>query len=222
MSDRQDDVLKNIDTAELEAAAGVREGLRMPRLHFNNCQIRECERPHHNSGWCRLHYDRWLKYGHPLVTQGVRSPERTLKKRFYAWVSLPNEDGCMLWTGPILQSDYGVFTFNGARNYAHRLSYELMVGPIPDGMEVDHVWAWGCKSRTCVAPNHLEPVTPAENKRRGNGVGGVNARKTHCVNGHPFNEENTYIHKHGGRQCRACRREWARKSRRKTGLDVNA
>ncbi|MGH1522875.1 HNH endonuclease signature motif containing protein [Leifsonia sp. L25] len=70
--------------------------------------------------------------------------------------------GCLLWTGPLDKDGYGVASFEGRTHRAHRLSYETYVGPIPDGMQLDHV----CETRACVRPEHLEPVTNFENTVR--------------------------------------------------------
>jgi hypothetical protein len=87
-----------------------------------------------------------------------------------------------------------------ATKAAHRLFYEQLVGPIPDGLQLDHL----CRVRHCVNPDHLEPVTQTANVLRGIGPTAVNAGKTHCVHGHPFTPDNTYINKQGNRHCRAC------------------
>jgi hypothetical protein len=87
---------------------------------------------------------------------------------------------------------------------AHRLSYEEFVGPIPESHDIDHL----CGQRACLNPAHLDPVTHRENLRRGGGFAGVNARKTHCKQGHPLEGANVYEHPTNGRYCRECKRRW--------------
>lgn len=104
--------------------------------------------------------------------------------------------GCWLWTARINNRGYGEYSLSGQRKLAHRASYELLVGPIPDGHELDHL----CRTPRCVNPAHLEPVTHLENMGRS-----VTATKTHCKNGHEFDAENTRLDRNGHRRCRACR-----------------
>jgi hypothetical protein len=132
--------------------------------------------------------------------------------RFYAKVALPNEQGCMLWLPPPGSNGYGKFWLGGRWIGAHRFSYELAYGPIPDGLTVDHVRAKGCRHRHCVAPAHLEAVTMAENNRRSSSLTAENLRKTHCPQEHAYDDANTYIDKKGKRSCRKCHaaREYAR------------
>jgi hypothetical protein len=111
-------------------------------------------------------------------------------------------NGCWLWTGAKTRG-YGSASFDGRRYRAHRLTYELLVGPIPEGLTLDHL----CRVTACVNPAHLEPVTQKENIRRGET--GENMRsKTHCPMGHPFDEKNTYLDPKGHRRCRECRRQY--------------
>lgn len=76
---------------------------------------------------------------------------------------------CLIWTGKTVGTNarYGVFNVDGRQTYVHRFVYEATVGPIPEGLEIDHVAARGCTSKLCVNVGHLEPVTHAENRRRG-------------------------------------------------------
>lgn len=107
---------------------------------------------------------------------------------------------CWPWPGQINHNGYGVFS----KALAHRVVYERFVGPIPDGLELDHL----CSNPPCVNPWHLEPVTHAENLRRGRGFAAINARKTHCANGHEYTPETTKVTDQGQRKCRVC---WGRK-----------
>ncbi|WP_033356238.1 HNH endonuclease signature motif containing protein, partial [Kitasatospora aureofaciens] len=93
---------------------------------------------------------------------------------------------------------YGQFNLHGRTYSAHRYAYTQLVGPIPDGLVIDHL----CRNPSCVNPAHLEPVTHAENMRRSEP-----AMRTHCIHGHEFTEANTYYRTpncDGVRQCRAC------------------
>jgi hypothetical protein len=129
---------------------------------------------------------------------GVRKDTRFESiERFSAKVDRSGD--CWVWTGSRSTGGYAR-VWDGKRVVqAHRLSYELFVGPIPDGLYLDHL----CRNRRCVKPEHLEPVTNQENQRRG-----VNPRsaQTHCKHGHPFDESNTYWRPSGGRNCRECHR----------------
>jgi hypothetical protein len=104
---------------------------------------------------------------------------------------------CHLWTGYVEKNGYGRAKFRGEMWLVHRLVYALEVGPIPPGMQIDHVRTRGCTSRACVNVAHLEAVTLTENALR--------ARKTHCLRGHPYDEANTYVDPSTGyRRCRRC------------------
>lgn len=121
-------------------------------------------------------------------------------QRFLFWVRKGSDADCWLWTGALDQDGYGFLNISEKSVRAHRWSYELNVGPIPDGLVIDHL----CRVRHCVNPAHLEPVTNGENVMRGEGLAPTLARVTHCPQGHEYNEENTYV-KPGGRNHRACR-----------------
>lgn len=117
------------------------------------------------------------------------------------WERIERTEGeCWTWNGPGMGVGYGAFSFEGRNHYAHRFSYELLVGPVPPGLELDHL----CRNRRCVNPEHLEPVTHRENQLRGETVGALNARKTHCPQGHPLAGRNVYVSPTGHRRCRPC------------------
>lgn len=125
---------------------------------------------------------------------------RTPLQRFMdKWMPVP-ESGCWLWLDEDSSSGYGRFWDGKQAHQAHRFSYEHFVGPVPEGLQLDHL----CRVRCCVNPSHLEPVTARENLLRGEGPPGRNARKSHCLRGHEFTLENTYRNGTHGRNCRTC------------------
>lgn len=113
---------------------------------------------------------------------------------------------CWEWTGRRTRG-YGQFGWNGRGWFTHRLAYEALVGPIPDGLVLDHL----CRNPPCVNPNHLEPVTQGENVRRG-----YWGTRTHCSNGHEYTPESTY-QTTGRRRCAPCQRRWVIESRQRVG-----
>lgn len=140
---------------------------------------------------------------------------RTVSERFWSHISKGDgPDACWLWTSA-LTNGYGRISIEGRSVGAHRWSYEQLVGPIPDGLQLDHL----CRVRNCVNPAHLEPVTGRENCRRGV-IAEFNkaraAERTACPQGHEFTEENTYLPAAGGgRKCRICQRRWSRDRQRR-------
>jgi hypothetical protein len=134
-----------------------------------------------------------------------------LDQRFWTKVNkngpLWNGTPCWLWVAGKYIGGYGKISrgrvaWGHAR--AHRVAYELLVGPIPKGLEIDHL----CRNHGCVNPAHMEPITHRENLLRGCAPCARNAQKTHCKYGHPFDEANTSMWR-GHRQCRTCARNKA-------------
>lgn len=123
--------------------------------------------------------------------------------RLMARVMFEPMSGCWLFTGG-LNNGYAMLSVppRGTNDYGHRVSYEHNVGPIPDGLHLDHL----CRNRACVNPLHLEPVTPLINNQRGMAPGAIARRTQKCGKGHPLapGHPNTY-EAFGRRYCRACR-----------------
>lgn len=175
------------------------------------CSIAGCDGPHKGRGYCNKHLIRYRRYGDPLMVRGFAS----IEERFWAKV---DKDGpipevrtdlgpCWVWTASTGNFGYGQFyPGSGGRTVqAYRWAYEHFVGPVPKGMEPDHL----CRNVLCVNyDRHLEVVTKAENILRGEAPPAQNARKTHCHRGHLLTEENVYRRKDRvGRDCRRCRAE---------------
>lgn len=119
------------------------------------------------------------------------------------------ETGCHEWSGYVEAKGYArLRDENGKRRLVHRLAYEAAVGPIPPGLTIDHL----CRNKRCCNPAHLEPVTRAENTRRGNQFT-MGRRSPTCRRGHPFTPDNTVMQK-PGRTCRTCKQERERRTKR--------
>ncbi len=135
-----------------------------------------------------------------------------VEERFWAKVDKRGPEGCWLWLGRKESKGYGQFECKGIFNVAHRFAYELLLGPIPEGLTLDHL----CRNRACVNPDHLEPTLHRDNVLRGVNACATNARVTHCPEGHPYDLFNTYRMSNGGRACRKCIKEYQREG----GKDV--
>lgn len=129
---------------------------------------------------------------------GRIKPGTPLRERVLHYAK-PQASGCWEWAGYVAPKGYGYLGFGGRQVLAHRASYEVFVGAIPEGLQIDHL----CRNRACVNPDHLEPVTNFENYKR-SPLSRIN--RTHCPRGHRYDSGNTQRH-HGdapGRRCRAC------------------
>ena len=145
--------------------------------------------------------------GAKLTAAGFYRTRAPLLLRLFSRLRLVGE----CWVFPGAPSDgYGRIRAHGRNHRAHRILYECIVGPVGN-LDLDHL----CRNRACCNPDHLEPVTRRENLLRGEGATAINAAKTHCPQGHPFNDANTYVTKLNQRMCRVCGRERARERKRK-------
>lgn len=186
-------------------------------MQDGTCSVEGCDRPAVTRGFCNNHYRRFRKYGDPLAGKPtpLAFPENLLARME------PQPNGCIHYTGALDKDGYGQLKIRGKQVKAHRAAYEHFVGPIPDGLTLDHechnrdeACAGGptCLHRRCVNWEHLRPATRGENVTASpNTWQGINARKTHCPSGHPYDEANTKINAQGSRVCRTCQREsWAK------------
>ena len=124
----------------------------LERVPGRTCEIEGCDQPHHARGLCGKHHVRLRKHGDPLHDTYW----------LMIWSRVDDSGECWLWTGPQTWNGYGHASFRRRSTTAHRAVYEYLVGSVPDGLDLDHL----CRVRLCVNPNHLEPVTRAENMRR--------------------------------------------------------
>ncbi len=123
--------------------------------------------------------------------------------RFWERVEKCSDTGCWLWRGVVHPTGYGYCYVPGRSSPArvHRLAYEALVGPIPEGLTIDHL----CRVRNCINPDHLEPVTGRENTLRGFAPSAINATKAACARGHVYEEGSMRRDKRGRRFCLTCK-----------------
>lgn len=143
-----------------------------------------------------------------------RRPSKALLR---ALAQLPSSD-CVIWPAKYRDRDgYAAVRFNGPTVQAHRAVYSVVVGPIPDGLQLDHV----CRVRDCVNPAHLEPVTPAENTHRALEIVRAFDPRTHCHQGHELTPQNVLYDRCRGRRVRRCRTCVASYTARRYGQAVS-
>lgn len=179
------------------------------------CTVAKCGKPAHGHGYCSLHYRRWRESGDP------EHARYTLRGKLLARTERA-ENGCLLWTGALDGRGYGRFRIGVKPHLAHRLVYKVIGGmTIPEGMTLDHgchsadpdcAGGEACLHRRCVEPDHMVPMPIGENVLLGRGPSAENARKTHCLRGHPLSGANLRVSPSGRRVCRTCaanyQRDW--------------
>jgi hypothetical protein len=153
-----------------------------------------------------------------VTTERKRMMLTLLEQFEERFIPEPNS-GCWLWLMKLTSFGYGQIKVRGKPSRAHRISYELYRGPIPDDLGLDHL----CRIKSCVNPFHLEPVPQKTNVLRGIGLTSINAKKTHCIHGHAFDEQNTRLKRWRNftmRVCRECNRLKSRKYRLERRMDT--
>lgn len=169
------------------------------RATYDACTIDGCDRTDVVArGMCEKHYSRFKRMG--------RAEPLTMLERFSKYVGGPDDNGCWPWTGTKATGGYGFFKVGQDSVRAHRVSWELHRGPIPEGLTIDHL----CRVKHCVNPDHLEPVTLAENILRSNNMAAKWARRTEChiCGGELFTRTDV-------RYCKVCEKRRRDKSRAK-------
>jgi hypothetical protein len=126
--------------------------------------------------------------------------------RFMSLVEVDAETNCWNWVGCKTKGGYGASALNGIKMVAHRAMWRLLRGELPDGLDLDHL----CRNRSCINPDHLEPVTRSENLKRGFEARG-------CKNGHSYNDRDFDLVKRSDgsveRRCKICHRERNRRAK---------
>lgn len=172
----------------------IQPGLEIDHL----CRVQRCVNPDHLEAVTRKEHVKRTQPDRVRIDHGPEPPK----------ARQVDPAACILWTGCVDRNGYGGKSVNGRRMMAHRWAYEQRYGPIPSGLEIDHL----CRVHACVNPEHLEAVTHRENTRRAN-------HREACVHGHAYIPENTLWERDGKRKCRTCRAAmYARDVQRRRGL----
>lgn len=166
----------------------------------DTCAADDCDSPTPRTTYCNRHQKRLRARGSLEL--------RAIDPAASFWARVDQGPSCWVWTGAATNG-YGVVKWAGRNQSAHRVAHILAIGPIPEGFQVDHVRARGCTETLCVNPAHLEAVTPRENNYRSTSPAAINKQRTECINGHPFDDANTYLRldRPGTRECRTCARD---------------
>lgn len=189
------------------------------RAQQAQCAVEGCARSRRKRDWCSMHYTRWRLHGDPEHTKTrprtVLGREAGQDDRFWSKVAVGHPLGCWQWTGWTNRLGYGITRYDGREQRVHRVAFQLLRGSLPERddhgkrLVIDHL----CRNRSCVNPDHLEPVTDGENIRRGEGLSAKRARQQRCRRGHLLAGDNLIVRR-SGRRCRTCatgRREQGRR-----------
>lgn len=190
-------------------------------MPYGTCSDPGCGRSAVARGLCQKHYLARRDAGLPMPPR-LRQP--TELERFWAAWEVDPDSGCWLWKRHVnKRNGYAYGWSNGGTIRAHKWAHLLLVGPIPEGYQLDHLChdpdvcqrGSDCPHRRCVNPVHLAVVTAWENTMRSNAASAVNSRKTHCKWGHPFTGDNLRFTTDGFRVCVTCARRNLQRARAK-------
>lgn len=178
-------------------------------VDMKKCTAEGCDKESVRRGLCDKHSARFYRHGDAsrLIRNRVSLFERLLSYSV-------KFGSCWLWTSSIDRGGYGRLSWRGRLHGAHRLSYRFFRGHIDATMELDHL----CKTRHCINPYHLEPVTHAENVRRGDAW--KISLRSHCSNGHELSVDNLSFRSINKkwRICKECMRGYTKKYRERKEL----